>query len=136
MTQQKGPAANGAPQQHTTNRADTANHSGTGQPVASREVDWFMVATFVGTQLDRFDYLLPLPGTPRWCALSDHDPVKYAACLYVAQVWAFDAACRQEAHIQASHAISAAADWRNIGRRQADHAVFYREKPWLKRKVD
>jgi len=99
---------------------------------ACREVDWYAVAVFAESLLTRFDRL-PTPGTPSWSALSDRDPVKLAAVISVARFWAFDASCRQDAEIQASHAVSAAADWGAISRYLRDEADFYRRALYLKR---
>lgn len=116
-----------------TSPGDRAERNAQRRPdTSSREVDWFAVAQFVAPLIAGFDRL-PIPGTPAWCELSDHDPVKLAACLLYVRYWAFDAACRQETEIQASHDISAAADWAAIGRRIRDEAEFYRDHPHLKR---
>lgn len=39
----------------------------------------------------------PYPGTPAWCALSDHDPAKLAAVLLAVVFWALNEDAHQEA---------------------------------------
>ena len=112
---------------------DQADHTVRRQDTSSREVDWLAVALFVAPLIAQFDRL-PTPGTPAWCQLSDHDPAKLAACLAYVRYWAYDAASRQDAKIQASQDISAAADWSAIGRRIHQHDTFYGERPWLTRR--
>ena len=97
----------------------------------SREVDWFRVWTFVRPLLRR---TCPYPGTPAWAELSDHDPDKIAAVLLAGVLWALNEDARQDASVQASHAISAAADWHRIAGHIYDREQFYRQKPWLRRK--
>jgi len=100
--------------------------------MTSHEVDWLAVATFVAPLIERFARL-PIPGSPAWCQLSDHNPAKLAACLLYVRYWAYDAACRQQAQVAASRDIAAAADWSGIAHRRLQRERFYAEKPWLKR---
>ena len=129
---EQGPAANGAP--NTTDEADTAQRSGTGSRpqhhrTASREIDWYRVYRFV----EPFLRSCPYPGTPAWCALSDHDPAKMAAVLLAGELWSLNESARADAMRQASRDVSAAYDWAVIGRRIREHERFYHEKPYLRR---
>jgi hypothetical protein len=56
----------------------------------------------------------PPAGTPAWCELPDTDPVKLAALLDAAQHFALRVETCQQAECEASHDISAAADWSRI----------------------
>ena len=77
------------------------------------QVSWWSVHEFVAPQLDRVGSW-PMVGTPAWCALAAADPVKLAALLDAAQHWALKVETHQEAECEASHDISAAADWADI----------------------
>jgi hypothetical protein len=57
---------------------------------------------------------LPMVGTPAWCDLDDTDPRKLAALLDAAQHWALRVETCQEQLAEASHDISAAADWSSV----------------------
>lgn len=105
--------AGAPPQPPRPTQHDNGDHIATVRH--AREIDWYSVAAFAAPLLARFTSL-PLPGTPTWCSLPDTDPRKVAALVSVARYWAFDAACRQDAMIQASEAISAAADWAAVAR--------------------
>jgi hypothetical protein len=67
----------------------------------------------------------PTAGTPAWAALADDDPAKLAALLYAALESVLAQDIRQAAERQASHAVSAAADWGRIGKRIKDRASVY-----------
>lgn len=126
---EQGPAANGAP--NTTDQADSPKHSAAGADPRSREIDWYRVYRFV----EPFLRSCPYPGTPAWCALSDHDPAKMAAVLLAGALWSLNESARADAMKQASRDISAAYDWAVISRRICEREKFYHQKPWLKRKL-
>ena len=100
--------------------------------MSSQQVSWWSVHEFVATHLDQV-VSWPMAGTPAWCALDDRDPAKWAALIDAAQHWALRVETCQETECQASHEISASADWAAIGRRIRAHAEFYAARPWLKR---
>jgi Protein of unknown function (DUF2742) len=106
----------------------TASTSTTG----SRQVSWWCVHEFVTAVLNQVNGW-PMAGTPAWCALAHDDPQKWAALLDAAQHWALRVETCQVAECEASHAISAAADWGQIGRQIQQRCRLYAEKPWLKR---
>jgi hypothetical protein len=106
----------------------------TGKAVSSQQVAWWSVHEFVDPLLGRTGSW-PMAGTPEWGVLADSDPVKWAALLDAAQHWALRVEMCQTAEIDASHAISAAADWAAIGRAIRDRNEFYAQRPWLKRAV-
>lgn len=102
--------------------------------VHSRQVAWFEVHELVAPVLAAFESW-PAAGTPAWCALDDGDPVKWAAILDAAQHAALHWDARQQAHADASRAVSAAADWAAISRHVRQRADWYAERPWLKRRT-
>jgi hypothetical protein len=75
-----------------------------------------------------------MAGTPQWCELADDDPRKTAALFDAARHWALRIETFQIAECEASHAISAAADWSAIASARRRYNEFYNERPWLKRK--
>lgn len=83
--------------------------------VASRQVDWFAVHEFVVPRLEVACW--PMAGTPLWVALDDDDPAKLAAVLDFGRRMALHLDTAQAALAEASHDISAAADWTTVARR-------------------
>jgi hypothetical protein len=81
--------------------------------MGSAQVSWWDVHLWVQPHLDAAGPL-PIAGTPQWCALSDTDPRKLVALPDFAQHWALRVETCQQAHAEASHAVSAAADWSAI----------------------
>jgi hypothetical protein len=77
----------------------------------------------------------PLVGTPDWCSLPDGDARKIAAIYDAAQHWALRVESCQQARCDASHAVSAGANWTAIAQYLRNHAEFYAARPWLKREV-
>jgi hypothetical protein len=100
----------------------------------SRQVSWWDVNQFVTPLLAEVGSW-PMVGTPAWCALDDSDPVKLAAIFDATRHWALRVETCQVAECEASHEISDAADWGQIGRKIRDHNEFYAQKPWLKRRA-
>ncbi len=101
---------------------------------SSRQVSWWSVHEHVASALEQAG-TWPTVGTPAWCALPDGDPRKLAALLDAAQHWALRMETCQQAECDASHAISAGADWAAISRRIRNEADLYAERPWLRRQV-
>jgi hypothetical protein len=102
--------------------------------MGSAQVSWWDVHEWVQPYVDAAGPL-PMVGSPAWCALEDNDPRKLAALLDAAQHWALRIETAQVAECEASHAISAGADWSGIAQRIRAEAEFYAERPWLKRKI-
>ncbi len=100
--------------------------------VSSQQVNWLTVHEFVAPTLERIGSW-PMARIPAWCALADDDPAKTAALLDAAQHWALRVDTCQHAECEASHVVSAAADWSDIARKIKDHNEFYAQRPWLKR---
>ena len=111
-------------------------------PPASQQVAWWPVLTFVAdrlgvppTDVPNVARVLPLLGTPAWCALADDDPAKLAAVL--------DGGCRhalrlelgQEALAEASKAVAAAVDWRAVSAELNQRRTFRAANPWANRVV-
>jgi hypothetical protein len=101
---------------------------------SSQQVNWWAVHEFtehvkgaLGVQV------WPTVGTPAWCALPDDDPVKWAAVADAAQHWALRVEESQRAECQASHAISAAADWSAIAIDVQERETFAADHPWSRR---
>jgi hypothetical protein len=103
-----------------------------GNPAPNQQVSWWDVHEYVTAVLEHAGPY-PMLGTPEWCALQDDDPRKVAALLDAAQHWALRLETCQQAECEASHAVSAGADWATVGRRIRDHREFYAQHPWLKR---
>jgi hypothetical protein len=76
-------------------------------------VSWWSVVEHVQPILDAAG-TWPMAGTPQWCALPDDDPRKTAALFDAAQHWALRLETGQQQAAEASHDISAAADWPGI----------------------
>jgi hypothetical protein len=98
----------------------------------SQQVCWWEVHLFVASYLDAVGSW-PMAGTPEWCELDDSDPRKRAALLDAARHWALRVETSQQAECEASHDISAAADWSAIAQRVKDRVDFERRRPWLRR---
>ena len=104
-----------------------------GSPAPNQQVSWWDVHTYVTAVLEHLGRPYPVAGTPAWCALADDDPAKTAALLDASRHWALRMETCQQAECEASHAISAAADWSAIARNIKDRNEFYAARPWLKR---
>jgi Protein of unknown function (DUF2742) len=109
---------------------ETRPFTGAGSP-ASRQVSWFEVYAFAerfatshGVGADNFSDL-PLPGTPRWCGMSDDDAAKLLALVLGGVREALNHEVTQEHQAQASHAVAAAADWPAISRAIRQRAGSY-----------
>lgn len=89
--------------------------------IESRTVDWWEVHCYVLPFLDEAGSW-PLAGSLAWQRLPDC-PAKLAAVLDAGRHWALRVDTCQTALSQASHDVSAAADWsaiaRNVRRRNA-----------------
>jgi Protein of unknown function (DUF2742) len=98
----------------------------------NQQVSWWDVHEYVSSVLEKAG-TWPTVGTPEWCALTDDDPAKLAGLFDAARHWALRLETNQQAECQASHDISAAADWSAIAQHNRSHTEFYTERPWLKR---
>lgn len=102
--------------------------------MSAQAVSWWSVHEFVQRFLDTAgDY--PMCGTPAWCLLPDDSREKWAALLDFAQHHALRVETGQEAHAQASHAISEAAGWDRIAREIQQRNNFRKEHPWARREA-
>jgi hypothetical protein len=79
----------------------------------SQQVSWFDVHEYVAAVLARVG-TWPAAGTPAWCDLPGDDKRKIAALFDAAQHWALRVETCQAAAAQASHDVSAAADWHAV----------------------
>jgi hypothetical protein len=89
----------------------------------SSAVSWWSVYEFTLPLVESVGHF-PTAGTPAWCELADNDPRKIAAVYDAAQHHALRLELNQEAMAQASQAISAAENWKDVaneigGRREA-----------------
>lgn len=100
--------------------------------LSSQQVSWSEVRAFVEPLLAAVGEW-PMPGSPAWCALDEHDPVKWASLLDAAQHWALRLEHFQQAECEASQDVSAACSWAAIARRVRDRREFEREHPWARR---
>jgi hypothetical protein len=99
---------------------------------SSQQVSWWTVHEHV-TPLLVAAGSWPMAGTPAWCALDDHDPVKTAALLDAARHWVLRVETHQQAQCEASRDVCAAADWAAIAQEIKVRNEVYAERPWLKR---
>jgi hypothetical protein len=102
--------------------------------VSSQQVSWSEVHLFVAPLLEQAGSW-PMAGTPAWCLLDDHDPVKWAALLDGAQHHALRLELNQEARAEASKAVAGAVDWPAVAREINQRSSFYAARPWLKRRA-
>lgn len=97
--------------------------SGAGTPLASRQVSWFEVYSFAERFAANHDLDLQgldlLPGTPQWCGMDDDDARKLMALVLGGVREALNHEVAQEHRADASHEISAAADWTALSKRIA-----------------
>lgn len=100
----------------------------------SQQVSWWSVHEFVAAVLNQVNGW-PTAGTPAWCSLARDDPRKWAALLDGAQHWALRVETWQEAHAEASRAVSDAIDWPALSREINRRTDFYASRPWLRRAV-
>jgi hypothetical protein len=89
----------------------------------SQQVSFWAVHEFVQRYLETAGHY-PTAGTPAWCEISDGDRRKWAALLDFAQHHALRVETAQEAAAEASHDISAAADWSSIAQHIRDERDF------------
>jgi hypothetical protein len=123
------PTREGRPGGDTETAQDPTTRS-TG--ILSQQVSFWSVHTFVAGALGQVaDW--PMVGTPAWCDLGPHEPAKWAAILDAAQHWALRVETCQEAHAEASRAISDGEDWTTISREINRRNDFYAARPWLRR---
>jgi Protein of unknown function (DUF2742) len=100
--------------------------------ISAQSTSWWDVHQFVQPCLDQVGGW-PLIGSPEWCLLPDDHPAKWASLLDAAQHWALRVETCQIAECEASHEISGAWDWGQIGRQIRSHNEFYSARPWLRR---
>lgn len=111
---------------HHTQDSAPARH------ISAQSTSWWDVHTFVEPLLAEVGSW-PMVGTPEWCSLAEDDPRKWAALLDAAQHFALRVETCQVAECEASHEISAAADWGQVGREIRQRNEFFAAKPWLRR---
>ncbi|SBS77828.1 conserved hypothetical protein [uncultured Mycobacterium sp.] len=99
---------------HTEARPDTT--IGAGFP-ASRQRAWWPVHEFITALVHQANCgPIPAAGTPAWCELANGDPRKLLAVAVDGEHHVLRAEMAQEAMADASRAVSAAANWRTVGR--------------------
>jgi hypothetical protein len=99
--------------------------SGSGSAaVSSQQVNWWEVHSYVTPVLEAVG-TWPMAGTPEWCELADDDPRKTAALFDAAQHWALRVETCQTAQCEASHSLSAAADWSGIATKALYRRIAY-----------
>lgn len=116
----------------TTDKSATTTDAG--HSIGSRQVSWWSFHEYAERLLTEAGSW-PMVGTPAWCDLPDDDPRKRAAIFDAAQHWALRIETSQAAMAEASHDISAAADWPAIADHIKTRREFYAEHPWLRREA-
>lgn len=101
--------------------------------IGCRTVDWFEVHRWV-TALIKADSW-PMIGTLAWQRLPDGHPAKTAAVLAAASHWALYVENNQTAMAEASQAISAAVDWRQVGNELQNLHAYRAANPWSVREA-
>jgi hypothetical protein len=138
LRQGRGPATDHHPDRNQppgTAAGDQDFSRSTGRACRSGQaVSWYSVHEFVTAVLNQVNGW-PIAGTPAWCSLARDDPRKWAAVLDAGQHHALRLELNQEARAQASHAVSAAADWPKVSREIQQRRDFHESRPWLKRSV-
>lgn len=110
-------------------------HSSAGLfPVSSRSVDFSSVCEWVAPRMDSVEDW-PGLGTAEWRSLPADDPRRWAAVLDAARHWALVLERNQTAMAEASRAVSAAADWGKIARRNNAINSFRANHSWARRVV-
>jgi hypothetical protein len=95
-------------------RRAVSNYGPVSRPaMGSREVSWWAVHEHVAGLLTTVGSW-PMVGTPAWCQLADDDPAKLAALLDAARHWALRIESCQQPLTDASHEVSAAANWSEL----------------------
>lgn len=102
----------------------------------SREVVWWPTHDALTDVIARASQHGPLPliGTSAWLALDDGDPRRVGAIYAAASMFALHLECQATVAIEASHAVSASADWGAIARRNHNIAAWYAANPDLRRR--
>jgi hypothetical protein len=93
----------------------------------SQQVNWWAVHEFIAPMLAAADGW-PMAGSPAWCQLDDADARKWAALLSAGEHHVLRVETAQTALAQASRAVSAAADWRDVARQIACRRAVYIRK--------
>ena len=100
----------------------------------SRTVSWWSVheyvTEFIGTLTD-----WPMAGTPEWCDLDDYDPRKLAAVLNAGSHHSLRIETAQESQAEASKAVAAAVDWRQIAEQIHKLHTWRSTRPWATRQA-
>ena len=136
MTAQKGPPERRSPGAFAARAASTLPRDGAQcnglSIVAAQSVSWWSVHTFITAKAAEADDLPPA-GTPRWCALADDDPRKLLALAVAGEHHVLRTEIAQEQHAQASHDISAAADWTAVAKSIRARREWRDSRPWANR---
>lgn len=108
--------------------------------IDSRAVAFWPVMEFAlkraeSSGIDLLTDVLPVPGTPTWCALSDGDPLKAVSLMLGGCREALGHETAQEARAEASQAVSTAADWPAVAREIQQRNSFRKSRPWARREV-
>lgn len=83
---------------------------------ASRSVAWWPVHSFVSALVAQANTSPPVAGTPAWRALADDDPAKLLALAVAGEHHVLRTEIAQEHRAEASKAVAASTDWRQVGR--------------------
>jgi len=98
---------------------------------AAQQVSWWDTHVFISKLTAHLN--LPPAGTPEWCAMADGDPRKLLALAVAGEHHVLRVEVAQEAHAEASKAISCAVDWSKVAREIQHRNSFYADRPWLRR---
>ena len=79
----------------------------------SRQVSWWDTHVFIA-ELTKHCNDLPVAGAPTWCALADDDPRKLLSLAVAGEHHVLRIEAVQAAMAEASHAVSAAAEWSEV----------------------
>src|SRR6476619_3138793 len=104
--------------------------------ISSQQVSWWDTHCFLEAAIAQANVgPLPPAGTPAWCELADGDSRKLLSLAMDGEHHVLGKEVAQTALAEASRAISATADWSQIGREIQQRTTFYAERPWVKRVV-
>lgn len=121
-----------APPQNRPSHNGTNIANSTDTRCSSQQVDFSESLAFLNRVAPGRDTHL-WPGTPTWCELDDSDVRKLVALAEFGLHHALRVEVAQQAHADASRAVSAAVDWSAISREIHARNAFRSERPWMKR---
>jgi Protein of unknown function (DUF2742) len=117
----------------------TGTHYSDDNPVltgrlGSQQRDWYSTHLFLEAYRAQANCgPIPAAGTPSWRSLEFNDPRKLLSLALDGEHHVLRCEVAQSAMADGSRAVSAAADWKQVGREVQQRASFRAERPWMSR---